>query len=229
MAAQARRGESDAGCLSAGGPRSGAPRDVHQLGNRHCGARRHRSRDGPVERERVPAHDAPSGRARRDELLAVSNSWRVGFDEHRRRPAITPPPHPAVPGVLASTPASTRPAPATGFPIRPHARPVQPRRRSMRSTKTLSTPQQARNTLALRTPFSEQCGLVCDKPGTSAGTPCCDLTSATGTHRRVGTAVMRCRAGLIRGSRRSGLDHAVGCAPVAVHRISKTSINEFNA
>jgi hypothetical protein len=89
--------------------------------------------------------------------------------------------------------------------------------------------QQVQNTLALRTPFSEQCGLICDKPGTSAGTACCDLTSATDTHRRAGSAVMRCRAGLIRGSRRFGLDYAVGCAPVAMHRISKTSINELNA
>jgi len=71
-------GESDSGCVSARGPRSGAPGDVHQVGNRHLVARRHRSRDGLIERERVPSMTRPAN-VRNDDLLAISNSWRVGL------------------------------------------------------------------------------------------------------------------------------------------------------
>jgi len=78
VAAEAQHGESDSGCVSARGPRSGAPGDVHQVGNRHLGARRHRSRDGLIERERVPSMTRPA-HVRNDDFLAISNSWRVGL------------------------------------------------------------------------------------------------------------------------------------------------------
>jgi len=71
VAAEAQHGESDSGCVSARGPRSGAPGDAHQVGNRHLGARRHRSRDGLVERERVPL----LWRAQRT-CATTTNCWR---------------------------------------------------------------------------------------------------------------------------------------------------------
>ena len=102
-------------------------------------------------------------------MLGATDPRRIGLDEHPHRSGVQrPPATPSLAAVIACAAAPAHPTPTPGPACRPHPRNQQLVDRTELDTlmTVFSTPNRARNTPALRTPFSAHRFLTFDKPET---------------------------------------------------------------